>query len=341
MKNKLKKSKIIVPALALITVTTAASVTGTVAWFTAARTATVTASVFESKSLDSSMTVKTTALVGTKDGTASGATLTDTGSISVNGKITHGSYNAEKSASGNLYVARVNADDPTNPIVESYDSYGTESDAETNGTAPTSKKLSTWLASVDDENQSNNVWYAVAWSMEFTVTNTSTLAENSALFFDPSSTTFTDAQKDVTGTKTIQGLRIALMTSENYVVVGGLATSGSETEKHVMNVGTITYTTDNDGKTTSNAADFVESFNTKNETHYFKYGDALAKASDATADTLEKHNGYLGTFDTSTNKVTVTAVAWFEGEDSSIVKDNVMSKVTASLKFYSRNIKTA
>ena len=38
----MKKSKIIVPALAIITLSTAASITGTVAWFTANRTASVT-----------------------------------------------------------------------------------------------------------------------------------------------------------------------------------------------------------------------------------------------------------------------------------------------------------
>ncbi len=341
MKNKLKKSKIIVPALALITATTVASVTGTVAWFTASRVATVTSSVFESQTLNSSMKVKTSALVGTNNATTTAA---ETASITVNGKLTHGSYNAQKKqthSEGNLYVARVNGDDSSNPYVESYDDKGTEKNAETNGTAPTSEKLSSWLASYDST-AANNVWYAVAWSMEFEVTNTSTLAENSALFFDPSSTTFTDTSTD-SGTKTMQGLRIALMTTENYVVVGGLATNGTETEKHVIKSGSINYqtSTNSDEKTTntSDSANFVDSFNKTNETHYFKYGDTLAKATDAVESTLKAHTGYLGTF--TSNKVTVTAVAWFEGEDSSVITSSTMSKVTASLKFYSRNIKTA
>ncbi len=328
MKNKFKKSKIIVPALALITATTVASVTGTVAWFTASRVATVNSSFFESQTLNSNMKVKTTALVGTKDATTTAA---ETASITVNGKLTHGSYNAQKitsdndNAQGHLYVARVNGD--LNPaVVTAYDDYGTEKAAETNGTALTVESHSKWAASVGTAADSN-VWYAVAWSMEFSVTNSSTLAENSALFFDPTSTEFTDAE---TSGKTIQGLRIALMTSENYVVVGGLATNGTESEKHVVSSW--------DGKQGS-ASDHVGSFNASGQTaHYFKYGDTLATANDDVENTLKAHAGYLGKL--ANNKITVTAVAWFEGEDSSVITTSTMSKVTASLKFYSRNIKT-
>ena len=39
----MKKSRIIVPALAMLTLSVAASVTGTVAWFSASRTKTLTA----------------------------------------------------------------------------------------------------------------------------------------------------------------------------------------------------------------------------------------------------------------------------------------------------------
>ena len=39
----MKKSRIIVPALAMLTLSVAASVTGTVAWFTASRTASMSA----------------------------------------------------------------------------------------------------------------------------------------------------------------------------------------------------------------------------------------------------------------------------------------------------------
>ena len=68
MKNKFKKSKIIVPALTLITATTVASVTGTVAWFTATRAVTVSATTFETRAENSSLSVVTTAetISGTK-----------------------------------------------------------------------------------------------------------------------------------------------------------------------------------------------------------------------------------------------------------------------------------
>ena len=321
--------------MALITATTAASVTGTVAWFTATRTATVVADSFVTSKVDSTLNVTVTA--DSNSGTA--AVTGNNAAVSIPGKLTHGSYNAQANNAGHLYVADVNGE--TSPAtVTGYSDFGTLSNAQTNGTAPTEAAYSKWNASVDTKNavSDNHVWYAVAWSMEFTITNSSSLAENSALFFDPTFTTFTDAAT-TDGTKTIQGLRIALMTTSKYVVVGGLATNGTEKEQHVV----FAWDSTTETKATS-ASDHVGHFNTTGdnaETHYYKYGDALAKAIDSTSTTLEAHNGYLGAFSTSTKKITVTAVAWFEGEDSSIVKDNVMSQVSVSLSFYSRKIKTA
>ena len=311
MKNKFKKSKIIVPALALITATTAASVTGTVAWFTAARTATVTASNFESTSLSSTMKVTTTAGVGTSGGTSTAA---ENASITVDGKLTHGSYNAQANNAGNLYVANVNGDETT-ATVTSYQDYGTLGDAQNNASGNTVASHSKWAAEVG----TNKVWYAVSWTMTFTLENTTSLTSGTCLFLDVEGSTFTEKATKVGDT--IQGLRIAFMTSTNVRVLGGLETG----ESHVTKAGTI----DKDHEAASYCGSFADGI-------YHKYGTTLAKAADADKTTLSTHSGYLGDF--SSNSLTVTAVAWFEGEDNSIVKDKDMSKVQATLKFYSRNV---
>ena len=332
MKNKFKKSKIIVPALALITATTAASVTGTVAWFTAARTATVNATSFESKAQTSNLKVKTSTYVGTTDATA---TAGATASIGVDGVLTHGSYNANATGTGELYVADFGGDDG---VITGYTSKGNVSEATTTDAAQTETAHSKWLAELaqDGVEGSKNIWYGVAWKMTFSVDNAGTLSTDTHLFFDPTATTFTDNNKG----QTIEGLRIAFFAgsddSAELTVVGGLKTS-TEAEKHVKQSGTIKYTTtkkeDGSSITTSDANDFVEAFA---DGVYHKYGETVTKAVDADAKTLASHDCHLGVID-KTNGLTVTAVAWYEGEDSKVVSTSTMSNVVASLSFYSRN----
>jgi hypothetical protein len=316
MKKNFKKSKIIVPALALITATTVASVSGTVAWYTASRTATVTASEFASTSLSSSLKVSTTALVGTKDATSAAAT---TATISVDGEITHGSYNAQAitdTAEGNLYVATLNDDGDT---VVGYADKGTVTDASKKDAGQTSSDTCAWLAdsyttSGNSTTTTTRVWYAVAWKMTFSI---DTLGNHgTGLFIDYKTTNFTDSLNG----EALQGFRIALMVSSNYKVIGGLD-SGESHVKSAWN--------NNDEK----ASDHVTSFDTG---VYHKYGEIYTKATDSESTTAKANTGYLVDFD-STKSVNVTAVAWFEGEDTSIQKDKTMSKVAANLSFYTRN----
>lgn len=316
MKNTSKKSKfVILPALATLVLTSVATVTGTAAWFTASRTATVTASHFESTSQSASMTVSTTPLVGTKDGTADSTTANSTASITVDGKITHGSYDAQAGNSGHLYVA--NVDD--NEQVTSYVDYGTLDTAKNNSAQNTKDEHSKWAAEVGD----NKSWYAVAWEMTFQMKDSSSLNKN-ALFIDYKLTEF----EDLNNGDTIQGLRIAFMTTNYVRVVGGLETG----EKHVKKAWTKS-----DSDTEESLKTLTGGFGTG---IYHKHNSDIAKAIDANTTTLSQHDGYLGEFGTN-NELTVTAVAWFEGEDLSIVKDKAMSKVKASLSFYSRQVLAA
>ncbi len=330
MKNKFKKSKIIVPALALITATTVASVTGTVAWYTASRTATISATSFESRSMTSSLKVATSPLVGTKNGTTTASAFA---SININGNLTHGSYNAqaitteESPNEGDLYVAKIN--DDGNEVV-GYESKGTLSNAYSTSSGQVVDTSCAWLADTytNSSNENVKVWYAVAWKMTFEVDSLGN--HGVGLFFDPSATTFTDSLNG----DAKQGLRIAFMTSTNVRVVGGLETG----EKHVKS-------TWNKSTTDESANSYTEAFGTG--IYHYVGETSYTKATDGTSTTLANNTGYLGSFeavttgsdDTTTTKnvLEVTAVAWYEGEDSSIAKDKSMSNVTANLAFYSRN----
>ena len=85
----MKKSKIIVPALAMIAFSTAASIAGSVAWFTASRTVTINAGDYSVVKINSDL----------KYSLAGGAGTTVSGNnVSFNGKLSDGSFNhlAEK-----------------------------------------------------------------------------------------------------------------------------------------------------------------------------------------------------------------------------------------------------
>ena len=315
MKNKFKKSKIIIPALALITATTVASVTGTVAWFTAARVATVNASTFETRALDANLLVKSTQLVGTS---ASETTAAATSTVTVDGSLTHGSYNATASNgtySGELYVANVDE----SATVSSYSSHGILAKAQENTAAPTAETHSTWWAgSYIESNNIKNIWYGVAWQMEFSSTHSAD--DTLSLFVDYKTTTFSDG---VTGGTTMPGLRIALMTGNTVRVLGGESTETN----HVT------------GTNTGNVSKFGNGVY-----NYVGTNSQYSKANDKTD--FSSNVGLLGAMSANENSktsstLTVTAVAWYEGESSAIVTkttsgDSIMSKVSASLSFYTR-----
>ena len=298
MKNKFKKSKIIVPALALITATTAASVTGTVAWFTATRSVEVTASQFVATKLESKLNVSCKEGVGT--------TATNT-AVTVDGKLTHGSYNAKADKTGSLYVAELS----DAAVITGYTDLGTEETAVTKGATTTEVS---WLARTTDDGK---IWYGVSWKMSFTL-DTATSGQTDYLCFDPSSSKFED--KSGKTTTTAPGIRIAMMTGNKVLVLG--------------NDTTVTHTT---GKTTSDVSSF--------STEYINLAasTSVAKETDDSK-TLAGSNYNLGVV-TKDTALEVTCVAWYEGSDSYVADKYStttidMSTIEATLGFYTRYVRT-
>ncbi len=175
--KKLKKSTVVIPALARIAVTAAASVSGTVAWFTANRSVTVNASNFAAQSQNGDLTIslETNSLLGVEADTDSKSVKRAANSV-----LTDASFDLT-----NLYT-KVRDDDGT---VTGFQNLGEiKVDSGEGGTVFNSG----WSA-----NAGSNVtlFYAVSWTWNFTYTFTSDTTDM-ALYFDlgESSFAFTAAQ---------------------------------------------------------------------------------------------------------------------------------------------------
>ncbi len=340
MKKNFKKSKfVILPALATLVLTGVASVTGTVAWFTANRAATVTASQFTATAMNSNMTVTMTAITGT----TSASSTTNSGSISVDGTLTHGSFDADGMTNKGLYTALT-----SDSYVTGYQNVGNFN----NGTA-----VDTWKAGTVE---TKNVWYAVSWKMTFKVTLSSD-SERVAVLFNPATSSY--SRKD----KAHAGFKTAMFTDDQLVVFGNdsvkthVKAAGNGTESFTNTKDTDLkdgkeYYTQNEDKTsysivaspskegitsyfekTYDKSELEESFKDKN---YLQTNLSYSPLADK-ATTLKSANEYLGTID-STNKndgLSVYCVAWYEGTDAAVVNENVISEpMTATFNFYCRVI---
>ncbi len=156
MKNKFKKSKIIVPALALITATTVASVTGTVAWFTANRVATVTGSNFALSNNEGDLKITVTNPIG--------VTATQNGESAVNIAVNNSVL-----------------------LDASYD--GTNIYTDNPGGETTYKTVNAQYAT------NSNYYYAFQWTMTFSVDVTN-VAGTYDIFFNTNSTVTNTASKN-------------------------------------------------------------------------------------------------------------------------------------------------
>ncbi len=306
MKNKFKKSKIIVPALALITATTVASVTGTVAWFSANRAASVTVSQFQATDSEGNLQVLAHAGVGT---TTTATVAATTSSVTVDGVLTHGSYNAAASGAttGKLYVANI-TEGESGYAIDSYSDKGAISGNTGTSIVPSSYP---WMAGETSGESSNKIWYAVSWTIDVSLASEGNKSSTKMVFVNFNATTFGD-KADVN-----QGFRVAIMAGSNTYIIGN-----DDQNKHVKGTNT------NDVEEWSKYHRFAESYTLVQD-----------NASKASAET--EANGFL--FELSgTNASTVTCVAWYEGEDTNVVSNtnNTFTAADLKLSFYCRQTTT-
>lgn len=309
----MKKSKIIVPALGLLLLSTAASVSGTVAWFTASTTAEANINSFAVKKIDGSVTAEMLPGVGTE--------LTGT-AIKIKAK-TSGTTNA------GLCDASF---DHTNKIA-----YTNNSNAPTDNTQCVSKGTESdvnWFAYADQTSGAEvDVWYAVSWDIKFTF-NAGAEASNAVqLYFDPAHSTTsvaTDvAAQDSSTAETKTGFRIAFFAGASTAAVkfvwAPLQTAA--------NCHYITADTTNPTKSADYAAGslIASDYATTGGTILADTATTATEATNRIAAFADK----AGT-DGAVKELTVHCVAWFEGTDPGVVDKAAMQNVTSTMKFFTK-----
>lgn len=303
----MKKSKILIPAFAVLALSVGASVTGTVAWFTASRSQSFTSS-FAVKDINGDLGID---LKGNKNA----GTSVENKTIKVDGSLTHGSFDAtnKSDVEPKLYVASLSNDPDTGKfIVDRYNNLGTIP------SQPTSTEdgniNSKWLAGKDKEK--NNLWYGVAWEATVTL-GESGISGTNHLFLDFNTSTASDK------TKANSGFRLAIMgnTGNDAIVLGNNTQTVANQTGHVTGVDKG----DNKGKFTK----------------WHTFGETVDKAMDEqTLADFTSNAGYIGEFKNPVEgnyKINLKFVAWFEGEDTEVVSGNTATTaVAATLSFYAR-----
>jgi hypothetical protein len=313
----MKKTRIIIPALAMIAFSVAASITGTVAWFTANRTAQIEAGSFTVVKTSSNLDVTLAPGVGT-------TVDNDADTVTVNNKMTDGS------------VQHLST-----PTIYTPAESGTELAATNGSVAVSSASESNMLRGIDEDDQ--NIYTAVTYQMSFTLTFGAS-QKDVGLYLD---CTANHSRFEVTGpasTKstpsTAKGFRMAfipnasgdanarvfadLQTAANCKHLDGSITSGWAAGN---NYGGIAY--DND---------LIDS----------AYSTALPTSGNRSA--YQSRPDYLGTFEfadaDANHQVTLTfyVVCWFEGTDPEIVNrehDDDYQTVASYLHFEAKDLPAA
>ena len=320
----MKKSKIIVPALAMIGLSAVASVTGSVAWFTAQRTGRITTSDFVVTKIDGDLTLALT--------NGAGTSCTDDGASHSVGVVS-GAKSKDVSfnpVSHQLYDARDNA--------TTFVGIGNTTDYEH------AQASHPYLLN-------GTTYYAFTWKVTISMSDTGLANSAMNVFFDyrPYDGTAnvgskmesslqdnqTDQDKD-----TSKGFRIALISTSNTIVYAGL-----ENAAELKAIGEVSTVLGEHAYGTSPVNSGFSYF------AYDKYAlgsvaaaSATAKASYQVAKDSDAQNtqtaraDYLGSLvntNENTRTMDVWCVAWYEGTDSNVVNGATMEKVQASIGFYS------
>jgi hypothetical protein len=294
---KMKKSKIIYPAVALLLLSTAASVTGTVAWFTANKTFNMSATTFKVVKTESGLSTTLAELYGVTK-------AADSDTLTVNGLLTDASY----SIAGNVLYTDVAKDD------------GTQPEAYTSLEAPSASNTK-WLAVAaanTDSSINKDIYYGVAWTIDFEYSFGST-KKDAALFLNAADSKITRKNSATGDLNTYKGFRIGFYTtstggvSKVWAPANQVVGSGATDTKYV--------------NSTSATAEYTAANAIDNATKTKITSWNGTKTDDAQ---------YLGKFTynaTTAQHLVFTCVAWFEGEDHNVVNEATLDELDVALAF--------
>lgn len=307
----MKKSRIIVPAMAVIAFSTAASIAGSVAWFTASRTVTISGGTYAVVKTTTNLTAELSAGIGTA------VNATDGTKIDFSGKLTDASFNHDLTSGKKFYVP--------NGAGTAIEKEITLADAEAD---PTKMVRATIHETSGDVTVYTAATFKITFKMDF-----GSGSPNVALFLNCG----VNKSKFATdGTAyTAKGFRMAFVptatdsTSGSVGVSKVLAGLQSELDDPAAEspVTQIKYVSgvDNFSGTEYAPGTLMDS------TYVGSAGAALPSSPVASA-TATARKDYLGTFKNNTSlkaSITFTVVAWFEGTDPEIKNRDLASQYQA------------
>ena len=301
----MKKTKILIPALGMMMLSTAAAVSGTMAWFSANRAVTVSTSNFAVESLDGSLVVTARGLYGTTINQSTGAVEI------LNGKSLLDASFDERSGQEHLYTDVVN----DAGVLQSYRDLGTK-DAHTNWQDATTQN-----------------YYGVTFQLDFEYKFSSDHRSLDLIFDTNSTCTVTNESNDYW--HTYKGFRLAFIAPSQRFVWAPKRTAADKVSD-AQNAADMTFERVTGATTADHKAYDAENY--VGDITFGTSGAALA-ADDADHSSLATYLGTL-TYDSSetptTNKMTVICVAWYEGTDPAVINQSTMDAVSTILNFYVR-----
>jgi len=313
----MKKSRIIVPAMAMIAFSTAASIAGSVAWFTASRTATINAGTYAVVKTNADLAVTLSDGVGTTvtNGTTENPSYrgVDLGS----NVLTDGSFNH---LTGDIFAPDADGKTLDNTKTVNVSDLGT--------TAGAAKLVRQTIS------ETKKVYTAVTWGITFEC-SFPTGEGDYGLFLDTTSSSFAVTPEATAVTAT--GFRVGFYP--------GTAPEGSTANKRVYA----------DLQASGNCKYIAASTDTSLAGTTYTASDLIASDTEAGALPTEEterataigRNDCLGIFKYSnlgTVRLTYTVVAWFEGTDPNVknqASQDLYQSVIATLNFEAVKLKAA
>ena len=309
----MKKSKIIIPALGILLLSTAASISGSVAWFTANRTIATKVGSFGIGSVDGNLSGVVAGGVGTEVNSEDNKEILFQQTVSSAAQptaLTDGSYD---NSTKNLY---------TDESVET-ERVGEGKTAGTNttkfidlGTEASHASTGKWKAgSQTVSSVTTNYYYGVSWDINLTY-EYAAITKDVYVFFDVANSSVTSSNG------TAPGIRFCLSTTTKAdgIVYAPLQ---SGTIKNVCKT----------AETNPGDDDAIET-----SSPVIKSGDTVAVIEDGTAaGTATANAAYLGTISTSSTSLSIHVVCWLDGLDAAVINSNLgAATFTGKLNFYCR-----
>jgi len=307
----MKKTKVIVPALALIAFSTVASIAGSVAWFTASRQVTINAGSYAVVKTNSDLQYALTNGVGTSF---------SSNTVSFDGKLTDGSFNHK---TGNVYTPNTSG----TGIAKATSIVGAAADLTTTELENIEADLLRTTLSGDVK-----VYTAATFDISFTV-NFGVGELDKGLYLNCTSGQSQFTHSDTA--KTAKGFRMAFYP----VSIPDGSAASAKVFADLQESANCKYVAGNDNidGTAYGANELID----------VNHSTALPTASTDRAVAIARPD-YLGTFKASETNPLVTlkyrVVVWFEGTDPEIINRDTQAEyqeVTSKLVFEAVDLKAA